>query len=430
MYLNARRSLAIVASAALLTVAAACTSNNSSSPTPTGSAAANDPGISATEITLGTHQPLTGVAAAGYSKISASEKAYFAYINAKFGGVNGRKINYIVKDDAYNPSNTNTVVRELVEKDNVFAIVGGLGTPTHSNVVDYLKSKKVPDLFVASGAPTWNNPTKYPTTFAVQPDYVSEGTIVGTYIKANEGGKKTCFFGQGDDFGDSYLAGLQKGLGADVTAKASYQVTNANVGAQVGQLKAAGCQVTVLATIPPFTAAFIGTGAALGFKTQYYTAGVGADYQTVAAVLKGDPTHLLQGMISAGYLPSVMDANDPWNQYFKKINDAYNGGATYDGQVLYGMAVAWLTVQALTKAGPNLTRQGLVDAIESGTLTKGPSLVPLIYSKTQHAGWVGARLAKVDGTTQNYFGPTYTLDASGAVTTFTQGPDAPPSFQA
>jgi ABC-type branched-subunit amino acid transport system substrate-binding protein len=423
--------LAIAASAALLTVAAACTSSSSPTTNPSGTAAANDPGISATEIILGSHQPLTGVAAAGYGRISSAEKAYFAYINAKFNGVNGRKINFLVKDDAYTPSQTNTVVRELVEKDNVFAIVGGLGTPTHTNVVAYLKSKKVPDLFVASGSKTWDQPSVYPTTFGVQTSYVVEGKIFGSYIKQNFAGKKVCHVGQGDDFGADHLAGLEKGLGAPVTAKVTYQVTNANVGAQVSQLKAAGCEVTVLATIPPFTAAFIGTGAAIGFKTQYMVAGVGADYQTVAAVLKGDPAHLLEGVISGGYLPPVMDAQDPWNQYFMKINQAYNGSAPYDGQALYGMAVAWLTVQALTKAGPNLTRQGLIDAIESGTLTAGPSIVPLVFSKTAHSGWQGTRLSQIKGTTQNYFGDTYTTtNGDDPVTVVHQTPEAPPAFQA
>ncbi len=142
------------------------------------------PGVTDTEITLGTHMPLTGPAAAGYSKISPATKAYFDYVNAN-GGVHGRKIKYLIEDDGYNPANTQTLVRKLVLEDKVFAILNGLGTPTHTGVLDFLKTQKVPDLFVASGSRSWNQPEKYPTTFGFQPDYTVEGKIMADYVKKN-----------------------------------------------------------------------------------------------------------------------------------------------------------------------------------------------------------------------------------------------------
>ena len=154
---SVRRPLAVVACFGLVGALGACGSSGG------GSAA---PGVTDTTITLGTHQPLTGPAAAGYSSIAPATKAYFDYVNDK-GGVNGRKIKYLIKDDGYNPANTQKVVRELVLKDKVFAILNGLGTPTHTGVLGFLKTNKVPDLFVASGSRSWNQPTKYPDTFGL-----------------------------------------------------------------------------------------------------------------------------------------------------------------------------------------------------------------------------------------------------------------------
>ena len=149
-------ALAVVAVAGVVIALAACSKSKNSS-----GSASNDPGITATTVTVGTHQPLTGPAAPGYSKISAATKAYFAYVNAK-GGVNGRKINYKIMDDGYNPATTQTDVRQLVLQDKVFAILNGLGTPTHTGVLDFLKTNKVPDLFVASGSRSWNQPDEVP----------------------------------------------------------------------------------------------------------------------------------------------------------------------------------------------------------------------------------------------------------------------------
>jgi ABC-type branched-subunit amino acid transport system substrate-binding protein len=387
-------------------------------------AAASVPGVTDTEIIVGSHMPLTGPAAPGYSKIAPATKAYFDYVNAN-GGVNGRKITYKYLDDGYNPANTQQVVRQLVLQDKVFAILNGLGTPTHSGVLDFLKSNRVPDLFVASGALAWNQPDKYPYTFGYQTDYTVEGKVLGTYIKTNYAGQKVCHLGQNDDFGRDSLAGVEKVLGATgLAAKDTYVPTNANVAPQLGKFQAAGCQVVVLGTVPGFTALAIGTAARLKYKPTWVVSSVGADRQTLAARL-GAAAPLLEGLIGAGYLPAADDDSNPWIQLFKKINTDQKG-PEWDGNVLYGFSVGYLFVQALQKAGKNLTRQSIVDTIEKGGFS-GPGIVPLQFAKGNHAGYSGLQLAKITGGKQLGFGSVYTTDdGDGAVTPYTTAQAAPP----
>ena len=413
------RAISIVATAALLATVAACSSTK-------GKSAAAVPGVTATTVTVGTHQPLTGPAAPGYSKISAATKAYFDFVNAN-GGVNGRKIVYDILDDGYNPQTTQTDVRQLVLNDKVFAILNGLGTPTHTGVLDYLKTNKVPDLFVASGSRSWNQPSKYPDTFGYQTDYTVEGKILGSYMKTNMAGKKTCFFGQGDDFGADMLAGVTQELGAAaIASNQKYDPTNTNVGPQIGALKAAGCQVVVLATVPGFTALSLGTAAALKFQPQWVVSNVGADYNTVAGLLgKGAP--LLEGVITDNYLPNASDTSDPWITLFQKVNTQYNNGASFDGNVEYGMAVGYQFVQALKAAGKNPTRDSILAAVEKNGFT-GPGIVPLLFSKTNHSGYSGVRLVKVSGGVGTFFGSTYTTDdGSGPVNVYSGAEATPPA---
>jgi ABC-type branched-subunit amino acid transport system substrate-binding protein len=247
-------------------VLAACGSSGGNGSTDTGGAGntgtasspqtgdTSAPGVTDTSITLGTTQPLTGPAAPGYSKISAAMNAYFKFANAN-GGVNGRQIKLLVEDDGYNPSVTATKTRKLVLEDKVFALVGALGTPTHTAVLDFINQNKVPDLFVSSGSRSWNQPDKYPMTFGWQTDYTVEGKILGDYIKKNFAGKKVCSFGQNDDFGTDGVQGVELTLGSgSVQSKQTYSPTNQNVAPQIGALKSAGCQVVVSFTVPGFTA--------------------------------------------------------------------------------------------------------------------------------------------------------------------------------
>jgi len=278
---------AVGGAAALLT--AACGSSSSGSTANSASA----PGITASQVTIGSTQPLTGPAAPGYSEIAPAANAYFKYVNAH-GGVNGRTINYTYLDDQYNPTSTATQTRKLVLQDNVFAIFQALGTPTHLSVVSYLNSSKVPDLFVASGCNCWNNTSQYPETFGWQPNYTIEGKILGQYIAQNFGSKKIGFFLQGpnDEFGADGFAGVMdslqgKGLNVDSTP-AYYTPTAAGamaVGAAIAGLQAQGVQVIVSFSVPLFTAVAEASAAALHYKPQFIVSNVGADPPTLAGIL-------------------------------------------------------------------------------------------------------------------------------------------------
>ncbi|MFI6225694.1 ABC transporter substrate-binding protein [Micromonospora echinospora] len=415
-----RCGLAIATSMSLLVAATGCGDGGSDS------GRASVPGVTDTEIVVGTHMPLTGPAAAGYSKIAPATKAYFDYVNAN-GGVHGRKITYKVMDDGYNPANTQQVVRQLVLQDRVFAVLNGLGTPTHTGVLDFLKSNRVPDLFVASGSRSWDQPDKYPGTFGFNPDYTVEGKILAHHVKTELPGRKVCFLGQDDDFGRDSLVGVEKVLGAEaVVSRQTYVTSNPNVAPQIGAFKAAGCQVVVLATVPGFTALAVGTAKRLGFAPQWLVSNVGGDHPTLAQQL-GAAAPLLEGMIGANYLPMQHDTANPWIQLFTRVNKEHNGDAPFDGNTVYGMAVGYLFVQALTAAGRDLTRDSLLAAVARGGF-EGPGLAPLRFSDTDHSGYGGLRLNRVSGGTQSYFGPTYETDeGDGPVREYTAPPVAPPA---
>jgi len=420
MHRIARRGIAIAAALTLAAAAAACSDD---APSDDGGTTANVPGVTADEITFGTHMPLTGPAAAGYSKIAPASKAYFDYVNAN-GGVHGRKITYKIMDDTYNPATTQQVVRELVLQDKVFAILNGLGTPTHTGVLDFLKTNRVPDLFVASGSRSWDQPDKYPGTFGFNVDYTVEGKILATHVKQTQAGKKVCFLGQDDDFGRDALAGIEKILGP-VAAKQSYVTSNPNVGPQMGALKQAGCQVVMLATVPGFTALSLGTASKIGFKPQFVVSQVGADLTTLKKQL-GPGAPLTEGLISDNYLPLSTEEANPWIQLFKKVNTQHNNNAEFDNNVVYGMSVAYLFVQTLQAAGKDLTRDGLIAAVEKGGF-QGPGFAPLRFSDKDHSGYGGMRMSRVQGGKQEYFGTVYETDeADGAVQAYTTAPAVPP----
>ncbi|HET9499778.1 MAG TPA: ABC transporter substrate-binding protein [Marmoricola sp.] len=386
----------------------------------------SSPGVTDSSIKLGTTQPLTGPAAPGYSKISAAMKAYFEFVNDQ-GGVNGRKIELLIEDDGYNPTNTATKTRQLVLKDKVFAMVGALGTPTHTAVLDFLKQNRVPDLFVSSGSRSWNQPDKYPTTFGWQPDYTVEGKILGDYIKKNFADKKICSFGQGDDFGADGVAGVEETLGkGSLASKQTYTPTNTNVAPQIGALKAAGCEVVVSFTVPGFTALELGTAAKLKFAPQWVISNVGADIPTLTGFLKEATVPLLEGAISDAYLPLTTDTDNSWTKLFLKVNKEYNDNAPYDGNVEYGMAMAYTTVQVLKAAGKDLDRGSLIEAVEKGGYT-GPGLAPFRYSPDDHSGYAGTQVVKISNGKASTVGPVYiTDDAGGALEEYTtEQPEAP-----
>src|SRR5215469_16561216 len=324
------RPLAFVAAgAAAAMIAAAC----SSSPSSSGAATASAPGITAHQILIGSHQPLTGPAAPGYSEIAPAANAYFQYVNAH-GGVNGRKIKYTYLDDGYDPSKTVSDVHQLILQDNVYAIFNGLGTPTHLAAVSFINSSKVPDVFVASGCDCWNDPSKYPNTFGWQLDYIREGKILGAYIKQHFAGKKIGYFFQNDEFGQDGVKGLDMEIPhSQVVSRQSYDPTNINIAPQVAALKAAGAQVVVSFSIPDFTALLRLISLKLSFSPQLVVSNVGSDPITLAGLLeafakKGGATvngnQLTQGIITDGYLPSLGEISNSWISLFKRIHDTYD----------------------------------------------------------------------------------------------------------
>ncbi len=437
-----RANLALVAGAATVAmVIAACgssgTPTSGASPGSASSSAAltaSAPGITPTQILIGSHQPLTGVAAPGYSEIAPASKAYFDYVNSR-GGIFGRKIVYKYLNDQYNPTNTSNVVHQLVLQDSVYAIFNGLGTPTHLAVAQYLNAQKVPDVFVASGCECWDNPAKYPDTFGWQLDYVREGKILGNYVKQHFKGKKIGYFFQDDEFGQDGVKGLDYEIPkSQVVAKQSYNPANVNVGPQVAALKAAGAQVVVSFSVPAFTALLQLTSLKLQFKPQLVVSDVGSDPTTLGGLLAAFGKNkklsaLTQGIITDGYLPSLGDASSSWIALFKKVHDQYIPKLPFDGNVAYGLAVGYTFVQAMLKAGRNPTRQDLINAIQAG-LPQGPSVAPYAYSATDHNGITGAYMAVIKNGALVPKGPVLVTDTSptGAITTSSSAqPDAPAS---
>jgi ABC-type branched-subunit amino acid transport system substrate-binding protein len=416
---------------------AACSSNSSSSSgsgTGSGSSSsaaltASAPGITATTITIGSHQPLTGPAAAGYSDIAPASAAYFAYVNAH-GGVYGRKIVYKYLDDGYNPTTTATVMRQLVLQDNVYAVFNGLGTPTHLAAVSFLNAQKVPDVFVASGCDCWNQPTTYPETFGWQIDYIREGKILGQYVAKHFAGKKIGYFYQNDEFGLDGVKGLDYEIPHSmVVSRQTYVPTNVNVAPAAAALRASGAQVVVAFSIPAFVALLKLNSLKLGFSPILVSSNVGSDPITLSGLLEAyakqggatvNGNALTAGIISDGYGPAVGDTSNSWITLFKMVHDQYDAKAQFDGNVLYGMSAAYTFVQAMLKAGRNPTRADLVNAINAG-LPQGPSVAPYAYSTTDHAGSTGAYIAVINNGVLTQQGPVYTTDASasGPITTYT-----------
>ena len=371
-------------------------------------AATSVPGVTDDSVRIGTHTPLTGPAAPGYASVSAGALAYFDYVNAN-GGVHGRAIEYVVKDDAYNPANTQMVVRELVQEEEVFALFNGLGTPPHTSVIDYLHDNGVPDLFVSSGSQTWNQPEAYPSMFPFNADYVVEGSALAQYANDEFPGRSICFLGQDDDLGGDLLAGAELVLGPDALVQVEeYSTSNPDVTAQVGAMKASGCEVAVLATIPAFTALAMGTAARLDWAPVWATSSVGADYPVLLDLLGEAGPPLLEGLIATGYLQASEGDND-WASLFSQINEDYNGGAPFTGAVFNGMSAAYLFTEALAAAGEHPTRESIVEAIRSGNLV-GNGVLPLEFSAEDHSGYRGVGISEVRGGVQDFIGFAYRLD--------------------
>lgn len=362
-------------------------------------------GVTDTSIKIGAHFPLTGVAAPGYSEIPTGAKAYFDFVNAA-GGVNGRKIEYLVRDDGYDPTRTSTVTNELVLKDKIFAMVGGLGTPTHGAVVDFLNDEGVPDLFVSSGSLQWGeDPKKLPWTFGWQTDYESEGKVIGKYVKENLPDAKVGLFLQDDDFGRDGEKGLRQYLDSQIVETQRYTSGNTDVGPQVAALQSSKADLVLGFNTPSYTALTQLTALKLGYKPKWFYSNVGSDATLVGSLLarfsegavKGG-AGALDGVLTTTYLDTVEDTDSAWTQLWQKVWKQEGDGKPLTNYRVYGMAQAYTFVQALDAAGKDLTRQGIVDALEKdGADFEGPLLAPFAYGEDSHMGTTGMRVASIKG---------------------------------
>lgn len=368
-----------------------------------GGGGATAPGVTEDSIKIGAHFPLTGVAAPGYNEIPTGAKAYFDYVNAQ-GGVHGRQIEYVVRDDGYNPTNTSSVTNELVLEEEIFAMVGGLGTPTHSAVVDFLNDEGVPDFFVSSGSLQWgDDPGAYPYTFGWQPDYEIEGKIIGQYVAENMPDAKVGLFLQDDDFGDDAEKGVRQFLDEQVVAAERYTSGNTDVGPQIASLQAAGADLVLSFNTPSYTALSQLVALKLGYEPQWFYTNVGSDADLVGSLLSRfsegaveGGSSSLDGVMTTEYIPGVDQPDDPWVQLWQKVWDEHGEKGKLTNYRVYGMSHAYAFVQALQAAGEDLTRDGIVEAMEEiGADLEGPQLAPFRYSSDSHLGISGMRVVEI-----------------------------------
>jgi branched-chain amino acid transport system substrate-binding protein len=322
-----------------------------------------DTGATDTEIKIGNVEAYSGPASA-YGVIGKTEDAYFKMINDA-GGVNGRKINFISYDDGYSPPKTVEQVRKLIESDEVLLVFNALGTPTQTAVQKYQNNKKVPQLFVATGASKWNDPKDFPWTMGFQPSYRVEARIFAKYILKNKPGAKVAVFYQNDDFGKDYVAGLKDVFGdrasSLIVAEESYETTEPSIDSHIVKLKGTGADVFVNVTTPKFAAQTIKKMAELEWKPMHLMTDVSI---SIGAVMKPAGFEASEGVLSAGYLKDASDpqwASDEGMKKFMAFVDKYMPGANIaDANLVYGYAAAQTMVQVLKQAGDDLTRENVM----------------------------------------------------------------------
>jgi ABC-type branched-subunit amino acid transport system substrate-binding protein len=371
----------------------------------------SDPGVTATTIKLGITSPLTGIAAPGYKKIPGAMKAYFDYVNTN-GGVYGRKITLVSKDDQYIPTTAVAKANELILRDKVFALIGTLGTASTKAISasTQLSKRGIPSLFVNSGWSGFADQKAYPTTFSILPSYQMEAKIMAKFIKDKYEGKKLALIYQDDDFGRDALAGFKTaGLTFDTTIgyASGSQGLPATAPGWVSKVLAAKSDVTVMFGVSSATTALLNAAFRGGLfgKTQFVLGSVGGDATTIANTSPA-LVPLLNGAKGFSFAPAPTDSNDEYIKLFQSIYAAAQPKETFDNNVVAGMSNAFLAVQALKAAGPKLTRKGLINVIETkGASLPSPFLTPLGYSTTSHVGaqgyWMGT------------YGPTGALTPDG-----------------
>jgi ABC-type branched-subunit amino acid transport system substrate-binding protein len=372
--------------------------------------AADAPGVTATEIKIGNTMPYSGPASA-YGVIGKGETAFFKMVNEK-GGVAGHKIDFLTMDDGYNPAKTVEQVRKLVEQDNVAFLFNTLGTPPNSAIQKYLNGKKIPQLFVATGADKWGEYKQFPWTIGWQPSYRTEAEIYARYILQEKPNAKIAVLYQNDDFGKDYIAGLKDGLGDKyskmVVKEASYEVTDPTIDSQVVSLQGAGADTLITAATPKFAAQTIRKVYDIGWKPLHFMTNVSISVGSVmapAGMEKG------VGIISAAYGKDPTDptwANDPgmneWRAFMKKyMPDADLKDANY----VYAYGVSLTMLHLLEQCKGDFSRANVMKQAASIRDLEIPTLLPGIKVNTSPTNFHPIRqmqLEKWDGKTWVLFG--------------------------
>jgi branched-chain amino acid transport system substrate-binding protein len=382
---NTRSRFAAVAAA--LVALTACGGQQSAGPT------VSEPGITKDEIKIGATYPLSGSASFYYS-VAKGALAYFAYVNAEKGGVQGRKINYVIKDDGYDASKTPDKARELVQDEKIFAAFGTLGTPNNKAVRDYYNAQKVPQLFVFTGASIWGSEfDQYPYTIGWQPDYVTEATIFAKGILATTPNAKIAILYQNDAYGQDGWQGFRKALGDKVSmivGEAKYNAGDpTDMKSQVGALKATGADTFLVIATPGYAASAVSNAFTSGWKPKIIMNQVASSTTTWRGVIKNfnGSSAPVDGMVSTTYIKdqnSALWANDPGIAQYKMILEKYGKDCPFaDNFCASGMAFAFSVVDVLNKAGKNPTRQKVVD-IATGQMNETDNflLLPGIVVRT------------------------------------------------
>ena len=343
-----------------------------------------DPGANDKEIKVGNIMPYSGPASA-YGTIGKAEAAYFRMVNDQ-GGINGRKINFVSVDDGYSPPKTVEMARKLVEQDEVLLVFQPLGTPPNSAIHKYMNAKKVPQLFVATGATKWNDPKGFPWTMGWQPNYQTEGTIYAQYVLKNKPNAKIAILYQNDDYGKDYLKGFKDGLGGKtnlIVKEVSYEVSDPTVDSQMVQLQASGADVFFNITTPKFAALAIRKAYDLGWKPLHFLNNVSA---SVGSVLVPAGLEKAVGLISTQYIKDPTDpqwAKDPavtaWREFMAKY---YPEGDLKDASNIYGYTVAATLAQVLKQCGDNLTRENVMKQAASLKDFRVETMLPGIKMNT------------------------------------------------